>query len=73
LPNAGTWGLVGLLFGPLGVLFAFATAKPPAAPQARSTPTLGTADELAKLAALRDAGTITPDEFERQKTRLLGS
>ena len=31
-----------------------------------------TADELTKLAALRDAGTITPDEFERQKAKLLG-
>jgi type VI protein secretion system component VasK len=31
-----------------------------------------TADELTKLAALRDAGTITADEFERQKAKLLG-
>jgi hypothetical protein len=31
-----------------------------------------TADELTKLAALRDAGTITADEFEAQKAKLLG-
>jgi type VI protein secretion system component VasK len=31
-----------------------------------------TADELTKLAALRDAGTITADEFEKQKAKLLG-
>lgn len=30
-----------------------------------------TADELAKLAQLRDAGTITPEEFETQKAKLL--
>lgn len=29
------------------------------------------ADELAKLADLRDAGTITADEFETQKAKLL--
>jgi hypothetical protein len=30
-----------------------------------------TADELAKLAALRDAGTISAEEFEAQKAKLL--
>lgn len=30
-----------------------------------------TADELTKLAALRDAGTITADEFETQKAKIL--
>jgi hypothetical protein len=30
-----------------------------------------TADELAKLAQLRDSGVITGDEFEAQKARLL--
>jgi hypothetical protein len=31
----------------------------------------GTADELAKLADLRDRGVITPAEFEAQKTKIL--
>ena len=31
-----------------------------------------TADELEKLAKLRDAGTITADEFAAQKAKLLG-
>ena len=31
-----------------------------------------TADELTKLAALRDQGVITPAEFDAQKTKLLG-
>lgn len=30
-----------------------------------------TADELTKLASLRDAGTITTEEFEAQKAKLL--
>lgn len=35
-----------------------------------SEPTV--ADELTKLAHLRDAGTITAEEFETQKAKLLG-
>jgi ABC-type multidrug transport system fused ATPase/permease subunit len=31
----------------------------------------GSADELAKLADLRDRGVITGDEFERQKAKIL--
>ncbi len=31
----------------------------------------GVADELSKLAQLRDAGEITSEQFERQKARLL--
>jgi hypothetical protein len=32
-----------------------------------------TADELSKLAGLRDQGVITADEFEREKAKLLSS
>ena len=35
----------------------------------RSKP--GAADELARLAALRDSGALSPAEFEQQKERLL--
>lgn len=31
-----------------------------------------TADEVAKLAALRDSGAITAEEFDNQKAKLLG-
>jgi hypothetical protein len=31
----------------------------------------GTAEELAKLADLRERGVISPQEFEQQKARLL--
>ncbi len=30
-----------------------------------------TADQLAKLADLRDRGVITPEEFERQKAKIM--
>jgi hypothetical protein len=36
------------------------------------TGTTGTADELAKLADLRDRGTLSTEEFERAKAKLLG-
>ena len=32
-----------------------------------------TADQLAKLADLRDKGVITPDEFEREKAKVLAA
>jgi Short C-terminal domain/Phospholipase_D-nuclease N-terminal len=32
-----------------------------------------TADQLAKLADLRDRGVITPDEFEREKAKILAA
>jgi hypothetical protein len=35
-------------------------------------PGLSTADELAKLAELRDRGELSPEEFEREKAKLLG-
>lgn len=35
-------------------------------------PAASVADELAKLAGLRDRGELSPSEFEEQKTRLLG-
>ena len=37
---------------------------------AAGTPT-STADQLAKLADLRDRGVITPEEFEREKAKIM--
>lgn len=36
------------------------------------TPVESVADEIAKLAVLRDKGIITPEEFDAQKAKLLG-
>jgi hypothetical protein len=53
-----------------------ATATPASAAGAAAEPTPLTADEvertLASLAQLRERGAITPDEFERRRTELLG-
>jgi hypothetical protein len=37
-----------------------------------ANPVLSVADEIAKLAALRDKGIITAEEFQAQKVKLLG-
>jgi hypothetical protein len=34
---------------------------------------IGIADELTKLAALREAGVLSSDEFDAQKAKLLGT
>jgi hypothetical protein len=41
--------------------------------QQAASPSPSSADELAKLAQLRDQGVITPQEFESQKAKLLGA
>ena len=41
------------------------------APRPRQAP-VSVADELIKLAQLRDAGVLTPEEFQAQKAKLLG-
>lgn len=46
-------------------------ATPHSADPQRSS--LSLADELTKLAHLRDSGVLTEDEFARQKAKLLGS
>jgi hypothetical protein len=43
-----------------------------ARPAALTAPTVSVAEELTKLAGLRDAGVLTEDEFATQKARLLG-
>ena len=44
-------------------------AAPPSAPVV--SPSNGSADELDKLAQLRDRGVLSPDEFAAQKAKLL--
>jgi hypothetical protein len=39
---------------------------------AAATASVSLADELTKLAGLRDSGVLSPEEFESAKTRLLG-
>jgi hypothetical protein len=46
---------------------------PPAAAAAPGAGFLDVADQLTKLAALRDSGVLTEDEFAAQKARILGT
>ncbi len=55
-----------------GEAVAAATAAPSAAPVAApAAPQPDVADQIAKLAALRDQGAITPSEYEAKKAELL--
>lgn len=69
--NGFVWFGISLLLSPLlgliGVLLS-GTKTPAATVQA---PVIGVADELTKLAALRDNGTISSEEYESQRARLL--
>ena len=49
-----------------------AAAQAPAATTPAVDPSNLIADELAKLAKLRDSGVLTDDEFASQKAKLLG-
>jgi hypothetical protein len=57
-------GMAGAAFG--------APAPAPAAPPPSAEPQLDLADQLRKLADLRDAGILTDEEFTAQKAKLLG-
>lgn len=60
------WLVLSLLISPLiaGVILGMTNLG-------GGAPVVGVADELTKLGALRDAGTITDDEYQRQRDRLL--
>lgn len=52
--------------------FGMAQPAPPHAPAAGPAPGVDVADQLRKLAELRDQGILTDEEFTLQKQRLLG-
>lgn len=64
------WFLLALVLSPLlvGIVLLIVGPGPVAA---TGRPVIGVADELTKLAALRDAGTITAEEYERQRAAVL--
>jgi hypothetical protein len=49
-----------------------ANSEPVAHPQAASAPSAGYIEELQQLAALRDQGILTDDEFNKKKAQILG-
>jgi hypothetical protein len=66
-----TWFVVALLISPLLAFIIVIVVGPGSDSSQASPPAIGVADEISKLVALRDAGTLTADEYERQKAGLL--
>lgn len=62
--NAPTWFLVGIVFGPLGIVLAVIGAK------GKTDPSAGAADQLARLQAARDGGLLTPEQYQAQAASL---
>jgi hypothetical protein len=60
------------IFAPYRPLFAQPVAPAPAAPLPPPSAQTDVVDKLRQLAELRDAGVLTEDEFQTQKTKLLG-
>lgn len=56
-----------------GMAAAGAAMPAPAAPPPTSAPPTDVADQLRKLASLRDEGILSDEEFAAQKARLLGT
>lgn len=57
---------------PIGGIVAGSMAAPAPAPAAAAGPPVDVADQLRKLAELRDQGILTDEEFAAQKAKLLG-
>jgi hypothetical protein len=67
--NAPTWFLVGIIFGPIGVLLAIIGARGP-----KVRPVVQRPDAMASLnalAQLRANGHVTEEEYEAKKRELL--
>lgn len=77
--RAGAGFFFGLLLGPIGWLIV--AVGPDYSPKpvvtvhqsAPAQPPVPVADELSKLADLVKSGVLTPEEFQQQKSKLLGS
>lgn len=65
------WFLFSIILSPLlGLILVLALGRP--ADKRGTAPRANVGDELTKLAALRDSGVLTDEEFEQQKASLLG-
>jgi hypothetical protein len=75
LENLARDAVITLVVWAVGLAVAIGVRAVLSTPANRATATadIGAADEIAKLAALRDTGIITEEEFGRQKSALLAS
>ncbi|MCH8129846.1 MAG: SHOCT domain-containing protein [Acidobacteria bacterium] len=65
------WAIAIVLVPIVGMITYFVVMYPSDGP-AGSAPSPDLADQLTKLAGLRDDGVLTEDEFQREKDKLLG-
>ncbi len=65
------WAIAIVLVPIIGMITYFVIMYPSDA-QVDSGPSPDLADQLTKLAGLRDDGVLTEDEFQREKDKLLG-
>lgn len=73
--NAGSWFVLGVLLGPIGVILALIGVKSAGGgtlPGGGTVPVGNVADELSKLVTLRNAGELSQAEFDQQRARLIG-
>lgn len=64
--NAPTWFLVGILFGPIGIILAAIGAKPQKGQKRDDA-----LETLRGLAEMRSRGDLTTEEYEGKKADLL--
>jgi hypothetical protein len=66
------WVNAGDVPGFTAIMRERAGQRPPALPEVAAAQPLSPVEELRQLAELRDAGIVTPEEFEAKKRQLLG-
>ncbi len=64
------WAIAIVLLPVIGMLVYFVVAYPSGSDTA--TPPTDLADQLTRLAELKEQGVLTDDEFQREKDKLLG-
>lgn len=72
--SATSWFLVGLLFGPFGLIVGFMSALPKADEEIHTKvedKQGSNVDNLVKLAELHKSGLLSSEEFEAQKRKYL--
>ena len=72
-PGVGRMLAVGMLaFAARPGILTVMYSKPASAPPAATAPLADVPDQIRKLGELRDAGLLTPQEFDAKKAELLG-
>lgn len=66
------WAIAIVLLPIIGMIVYFIAVYDSAEPAGAASSSAATIDQLTQLAALRDNGVLTEEEFQREKDKLLG-